>query len=141
MPAVEVIDLFCGIGGLSYGLSQAGLRVISGYDLDRTCAYAYEENIGAKFFFQDISKLEALDISKQYSAGSIRVLAGCAPCQPFSSYSFKNKEKDASKYDLLYEFGRIIKEVQPHIVTMENVPQIASFQKKNVLGDLHCTLP
>lgn len=134
-PPVEVVDLFCGIGGLSYGLKQAGLQVISGYDLDKTCSYAYEENIGAKFFFQDISKLEASNILEQYSFDSIRVLAGCAPCQPFSSYAFKNKEKDASKYDLLYEFGRLIKEVRPHIVTMENVPQIVSFRKKDVLGD------
>ncbi|MBF1308888.1 MAG: DNA cytosine methyltransferase, partial [Porphyromonadaceae bacterium] len=37
---VEVVDLFCGIGGLSYGLSLAGLDVVSGYDLDKTCAYA-----------------------------------------------------------------------------------------------------
>lgn len=52
---VEVVDLFCGIGGLSYGLSLAGLDVVSGYDLDKTCAYAYESNTGAKFFYQDIA--------------------------------------------------------------------------------------
>lgn len=132
---VEVVDLFCGIGGLSYGLSLAGLDVVSGYDLDKTCAYAYESNTGAKFFYQDIAKLEADEVLRQYSAEGIRILAGCAPCQPFSSYAFKNKEKDASKYDLLYEFGRIIKEVKPHIVTMENVPQIAAFREKDVLGD------
>ena len=133
--SVEVVDLFCGIGGLSYGLSLAGLNVISGYDLDKTCAYAYESNTGAKFFYQDISRLEANEVLSQYSVDGIRILAGCAPCQPFSSYAFKNKEKDASKYDLLYEFGRIIKGVKPHIVTMENVPQIAKFREKDVLGD------
>lgn len=65
----------------------------------------------------------------------MRILAGCAPCQPFSSYAFKNKEKDANKYDLLYEFGRLVSEVKPDIVTMENVPAIKAFKLKDVLGD------
>ena len=62
-------------------------------------------------------------------------MAGCAPCQPFSSYAYKNKNKDPNKYDLLYEFGRLVKEVQPDIVTMENVPAIESFKLKSVLTD------
>ena len=63
------------------------------------------------------------------------MLAGCAPCQPFSSYAFKNKKKDPNKYDLLYEFGRLVKAVHPDIVTMENVAQILSFKEKPVLSD------
>lgn len=70
-----------------------------------------------------------------YGKGSIRVLAGCAPCQPFSSYAFKNKKKDPNKYDLLYEFGRLVKAVHPDIVTMENVAQILSFKEKPVLSE------
>ena len=65
---------------------------------------------------------------------------GCAPCQPFSSYAFKNKNKDEKKYNLLYEFGRLVKDVQPDIVTMENVPAIASFKLQSVLGDFVKTL-
>lgn len=67
-------------------------------------------------------------------------MAGCAPCQPFSSYAFKNKNKDEKKYNLLYEFGRLVKDVQPDIVTMENVPAIASFKLQSVLGDFVKTL-
>ena len=75
------------------------------------------------------------EIRTAYGKGSIRVLAGCAPCQPFSSYAFKNKKKDPNKYDLLYEFGRLVKAVHPDIVTMENVAQILSFKEKPVLSD------
>ena len=140
LPKIEVVDLFCGIGGLSYGMKSAGFKILSGYDLDWTCRYAYENNNDAKFNYKDIRNVTGAEIQSQYSKKSIKVLAGCAPCQPFSSYAFKNKKKDPNKYDLLYEFGRLVKEVHPDIVTMENVPSIASFKLKSVLGDFVTTL-
>ena len=140
LPPIEVVDLFCGIGGLSYGMKTAGLKILAGYDLDRTCKYAYETNNNAVFYYQDIKTVSGNDILSHYSLNSIKVLAGCAPCQPFSSYAFKNKEKDKNKYDLLYEFGRLVKEVQPDIVTMENVPSIAAFKLKPVFHDFVNTL-
>ena len=135
IPDIEVVDLFCGIGGLSYGLKSVGLNILAGFDLDWTCQYGYEMNNEAKFIFKDIKEVTKEDILPLYSDNSIKVLAGCAPCQPFSSYAFKKKEKDPSKYDLLYEFGRLVEEVQPDIVTMENVMQILNFKKKPVLQD------
>lgn len=135
LPRIEVVDLFCGIGGLSYGMKTAGFHILAGFDLDSTCKYAYETNTGGEFIFKDIKAVTAEDIIPRYSKNAIRVLAGCAPCQPFSSYAFKNKKKDANKYDLLYEFGRLVREVRPDIVTMENVPAIRKFDLKPVLGD------
>ena len=135
LPRIEVVDLFCGIGGLSYGLKSRGFKILSGYDLDYTCQYAYEANNEAKFNYKDIRKVTGEEITAQYSKKAIKVLAGCAPCQPFSSYAFKNKEKDKGKYDLLYEFGRLVKAVHPDIVTMENVPSITTFHLKPVFGD------
>ena len=132
---IEVVDLFCGIGGLSFGMKCKGFNIKAGYDLDTSCQYAYETNNNAIFNFADIKKVSADDIKKYYSKDSIKVLAGCAPCQPFSSYSFKNKKKDPNKYDLLYEFGRLVQDVKPDIVTMENVTQIMSFKEKPVLSD------
>ena len=141
-PKVEVVDLFCGIGGLSYGMKSAGFDILAGYDLDWTCQYAYETNTGGKFFYKDVKSVTGNEIKKLYSKkkNTIKVLAGCAPCQPFSSYAFKNKNKDENKYNLLYEFGRLVKEVHPDIVTMENVPAIASFKLKSVLSDFVKTL-
>ena len=135
LPKIEVVDLFCGIGGLSYGMMSRGLKVLAGFDLDRTCEFAYKENIHAKFFYKDIKDVKGSDILSLYSKKSVRVLAGCAPCQPFSSYAFKNKNKDKNKYDLLYEFGRLVKEVNPDIVTMENVTSILTFKEKPVFPD------
>lgn len=133
----EVVDLFCGIGGLSYGLKCQGMKILAGFDLDYTCQYAYETNTGGKFYYRDVKTISGDEINKLYSQkkNTIKILAGCAPCQPFSSYAFKNKEKDSEKYDLLYEFGRLVREVQPDIVTMENVTQIINFKLKPVLQD------
>ena len=137
LPKIEVVDLFCGIGGLSYGMKSAGFDILAGYDLDWTCQYAYETNTGGKFFYKDVKSVTGDEIKSLYSKkkNAIRVLAGCAPCQPFSSYAHTNKNKDKDKYNLLYEFGRLVKEVQPDIVTMENVPAIAAFKLKSVLAD------
>ena len=45
---VKVVDIFCGIGGLTYGLNKSGLQVVAGYDIDPTCRYAYEANNDCK---------------------------------------------------------------------------------------------
>lgn len=140
LPRIEVVDLFCGIGGLSYGLKSKGFNILAGYDLDGTCKYAYEHNNGAVFSYRDIKSVTGEEVSSWYSPKSIKVLAGCAPCQPFSSYSHSKKDKDPNKYDLLYEFGRLVKDVNPDIVTMENVTQIINFKLKPVLQDFVHTL-
>lgn len=132
---IEVVDLFCGVGGLSYGLKTKGLQIKGGFDIDSSCRFAYEHNNDAKFFDTDIHKVTKKEIIALYSKKAIKVLAGCAPCQPFSSYSHTKKDKDPNKYDLLYEFGRLVKEVHPDLITMENVAQILNFKLKPVLQD------
>ena len=136
--SLEVVDLFCGIGGLSYGLKRMGFKIKAGFDFDGTCEYAYSKNNKADFIYKDIRDVSKEDVNQYYTQGSIRVLAGCAPCQPFSSYNNK-KQKDPDKFDLLYEFGRLVNEVQPDIITMENVSNIISFNLKPVFPDfLEC---
>lgn len=89
LPKIEVVDLFCGIGGLSYGMKSKGFIILAGFDLDATCKYAYETNNDAKFIYKDVKELTSVDIKPLYSKNAVKVLAGCAPCQPFSSYAFK----------------------------------------------------
>lgn len=125
---IKVIDLFCGAGGLTHGFELAGLNVVAGVDLEADCKYPYETNNKAKFIHKDISKVTKSEILSLYGDDSIKVLAGCAPCQPFSTYTqAKDKTKD-KKWPLLYEFSRLIRETSPQIVTMENVPDVTKHQ-------------
>lgn len=132
---VGVIDLFCGIGGLSHGMLKKGFNILAGYDIDNSCKYAFEKNNKSKFHCQDVTAITGEHLQSIFKNSKIKILAGCAPCQPFSSYAFKNKEKDSLKYNLLYQFGRLVEESVPDIVTMENVSQILSFKQKPVLTD------
>ncbi len=126
--AFEVVDLFCGVGGLTCGMEQAGFKVVAGFDNDKTCEYAYSHNNRTAFFCRDIRKVTGTEINKCYSKRAKKILVGCAPCQPFSSMSYKrfktvSRTMDV-KYDLLKEFERLVKEVHPIVVSMENVPEI-----------------
>ena len=124
---INAIDLFCGVGGLTYGVQQAGINVVAGYDIDDKSKFAYEYNNDAKFILKDIKEIEDDEILALYPKDTdIKILIGCAPCQPFSSYSHKyqNNENTLKKIDLLDYFGKQIELVQPDIVSMENVPQM-----------------
>jgi len=132
---VGVIDLFCGIGGLSHGFKTEGFDVIAGVDIDESCKYAFEENNNAIFISKSIEDVASNEIIELYSNKKIKVLVGCAPCQPFSSYTFKDKDKENEKWKLLYEFVRVIREVKPEIVSMENVAQLINFKKAPVFND------
>lgn len=121
------VDLFCGIGGLTYGVQKAGIDVVAGIDIDPTCQYAYETNNRAKFINKGIENVNAEEVASLYPENSIKVLMGCAPCQPFSNYSLryiKDGYKD-NKWKLLYYFIDIIEKIKPDIVFTENVPQLA----------------
>ncbi len=119
------IDLFCGAGGLTHGFILEGINVIAGIDLDDTCKFPFEKNNkGAKFISADISEIKVDYINQLFKLQSPRILAGCAPCQPFSTYSQKYKTSRSNQWKLLNEFGRLIKGVVPEIVTMENVPKL-----------------
>lgn len=126
---ISAIDLFCGIGGLSYGLKKAGISVLAGVDLDKTSEYAYTENIKTDFILKDIEEIKGEDLNKKYwnRKNQIKILAGCAPCQPFSTHSNKIKNrKQTKKWRLIKEFERLVLETQPEIVTMENVTNLAN---------------
>ncbi|MFZ6711607.1 DNA cytosine methyltransferase [Undibacterium sp. TC9W] len=122
---IEAIDLFCGAGGLSFGLKKSGLTVLAGIDFDASCKYPFEQNNKAKFIESDISLVESETLAKLFtSKANIRVLAGCAPCQPFSKYRQGEDTSVDKKWKLLYEFSRLISDISPEIVTMENVPEL-----------------
>lgn len=135
---LATVDLFCGIGGLSYGLKKSGINVVAGVDTDEKCKYAYEMNNDAKFINKSVTEISSEDLKKLYPSNSIKVLAGCAPCQTFSQHTVKNKDRQNDpRWGLLYSFGKLISQVQPEIVSMENVPQL---KKYKVFEDFKKTL-
>lgn len=122
---VSAIDLFCGVGGLTHGLVKGGIDVIAGFDVDPACRFSYEANNAAKFFEQDVATLQVSDVDRLFKKNTTRLLTGCAPCQPFSTYSRsgRNRHYD-SQWPLLLNFGRLVKSIRPELVAMENVPQL-----------------
>lgn len=127
-PNISAIDLFCGIGGLSYGLKKAGIKVKVGIDQDKSCEYAYTINNKADFIGDDISNIDGRILTNKYwKREKIKILVGCAPCQPFSTHSNKIKGKEQSgEWTLLNEFIRLVKETNPNIISMENVPNLSN---------------
>ena len=124
-PVVKVVDLFCGAGGLAFGLKAAGLHIAAGVDLDPTCKYPFEENCGGHFEKKSVADLTLNDLNGWFEGADVRVLAGCAPCQPFSSYSQSRKSPD-ERWTLLRSFLKIAVDLKPEIVTMENVSGLAA---------------
>jgi DNA (cytosine-5)-methyltransferase 1 len=123
---IKAIDLFCGVGGLTHGLQLAGINVVAGFDIEESCCYPYEINNKSKFILSDVAKITREEIDLLLEGADVKIIAGCAPCQPFSLYSQryrKDGHKD-DKWKLLYSFANIIKECLPDIVAMENVPQL-----------------
>lgn len=129
LPTVSAVDLFCGVGGLTHGLVRAGISVKAGIDLDPACKYPYESNNSAIFIERDVNEISADEIAPHLRSGDISLLAGCAPCQPFSTYGRgSNGKKRGSDWQLVSSFGRIVEEMQPDLVTMENVSQLAQHE-------------
>jgi DNA (cytosine-5)-methyltransferase 1 len=132
-PKPIAVDLYCGAGGLTRGLLDAGIDVRAGYDIDEECRHAYEHNNSpAVFHAKSVSDLTAREIGAHYEKGRARILVGCAPCVTFSTYTQgQNRSKDP-KWSLLRQFARLVQEVKPEIVSMENVPGL---QKTLVFRD------
>ena len=120
-PRIAAIDLFCGAGGLSLGLEHSGISVVAGVDLDANCKFPYEANIDAKFIHKSVTELTGAELEYLWPAGHLRLLAGCAPCQPFSKHRRGEDTSGEPEWSLLDEFGRLVLETGADLVTMENV--------------------
>lgn len=120
---IEAVDLFCGAGGLTKGLENAGINVSIGIDIDPVCAYPYEANNKAKFLLKSVEQIDGSTLFAKSKKG-YRLLAGCAPCQPFSKYRQGIESRSDKRWRLLHEFRRLIEETLPDFVTMENVPRL-----------------
>ena len=134
---IKCIDLFCGAGGLTRGFESVGLHVAAGFDFDPVCEHPYNQNNAATFVHKDITKVSAEELLGAFGETDVKILAGGAPCQPFSTYSQRYKTVGTARWRLLYKFAELIKGVNPEIVVMENV---ANVTKHIVFADFLSTL-
>ena len=118
-------DFFCGAGGLTRGLLDAGIRVVAGFDCDRRCQVTYEKNNpGVEFVLTDLRRLDPTEGHAYLPANADEdiLFAACAPCQPFSPQ--RKGSRDRRNATLLGAFGCLVERFQPSYVLVENVPGI-----------------
>lgn len=133
----EVVDMFCGIGGISNGFKRAGFDVRAGYDLDESCRYAFETNNDSRFLKRDVGNVSPEEIKARFSGKLPTVLVGCAPCQPFSTYK---KSQSDDRWELLNRFAEVAVEVDADYFTMENVAGVLDYQAGSVFQQFINTL-
>lgn len=121
---IKAVDLFCGAGGLTCGLKKAGIDVQAGVDLDPACEYAYRVNNKADFILRSVDQVTAEELSEYFKGADYSLLAGCAPCQPFSLYSRGKSDESDGRWHLLRSFQELATEMLPTFITMENVPRL-----------------
>lgn len=137
MSEYKAIDFFCGGGGMTNGLRQAGINVIAGVDFDSDAKETYEiNNIGSKFILADITELQENYFEKHFSVkknDDNLIMVGCSPCQYYSIINTTREKSEKSK-DLLLDFRKFINYYNPGYVIVENVPGIVT-NKNTVLHD------
>ena len=137
----EAIDIFSGCGGVSCGLTLAGFKVKAAVEIDQNAVDTYQSYapLGkVNVLHDDICKLSGKAILKAagIKVDDIYLFAGCPPCQNFSRQNPKNKNKTIEeRKKLLFEFLRVIEEVLPPFVMMENVPGIKTENNKVILDE------
>ena len=130
MKVPIAIDLFCGAGGLTEGLKQAGFKVIGAVEKESSVAKAYKLNHkDVHLWNQDIQRLSGQEVLNilNIKKGELDLLAGCPPCQGFSSMRTKNTSSCVfdARNDLVFEMLRLAKELMPKAILIENVPGLA----------------
>lgn len=120
---LEVVDVFCGAGGLSLGLRQGGLTIRAGLDAGAACIETYRRNLlGAQGTVADVRTLKRKDILRHVRHKDDLVLAGCPPCQLFSQLHRRKRRKPLG--DEFTAYLRLLWSVRPAYVVFENVPRI-----------------
>jgi DNA (cytosine-5)-methyltransferase 1 len=128
------IDLFSGCGGLTLGLKHAGFRVIGAIDNDPLAVETYQTNHKrVEIWSQDISRLSVSTVMRRLKLrrGQLDLLAGCPPCQGFSTMATLNRPvtDDDPRNDLVFEFVRFVRGLRPKAVMLENVPGLAKDER------------
>lgn len=130
MKKLTAIDLFCGCGGLTQGLRDAGFKVLGAVDNDEYALEAYRTNHRqVRIWSRDIRRVSATQVRRDLKlrTGQLALLAGCPPCQGFSTVRTLNgsRKVEDERNDLLFDFMRFVRVLRPRAVMLENVPGLA----------------
>lgn len=121
---LTAIDLFAGGGGLTVGLKNAGFKVAAAVELNEVAHATYKANHPeVEAYCEDIRTVSSADLLRD-AGGTIDLVAGCPPCQGFTSLTSKYRRDDA-RNALIEQMARIVEETKPRAVMMENVPGLA----------------
>jgi len=132
------VELFAGCGGFSTGALDAGCKVATGFDLDARSVEAFEYNHayrGSKGVRLDLSKASGDDILKLSGVDKVDLLLGGPPCQPFSIVG-KRKGMADDRGNLIFEFARLVDELEPTAFIFENVPNLGAIEDGLFLNQL-----
>jgi DNA (cytosine-5)-methyltransferase 1 len=129
MESLTSIDLFSGAGGLSYGLTSEGFKVVAAVECDPTSAKSYSLNHpNTTIVVDDIRKVTGRQLLNQtgIARGELDLLTGCPPCQAFSTLrTRRQKQLDDPNKSLILEILRLVRSIRPRAVIVENVPGLA----------------
>ncbi|MCL4456809.1 MAG: DNA cytosine methyltransferase [Nitrospirae bacterium] len=134
------IDVYAGCGGLSEGMRRAGFHVVAAIEKDEIAARCYKKNHSkTDLIIDDIRKVRISNIEKLLADRPLHLLAGCPPCQGFSSIRRLNRQKAIrdDRNGLILEYLRLIKKLKPLTIMMENVPGLINYYLfKDVIKEL-----
>src|SRR2546426_2094448 len=129
---LTAVDLFSGCGGLTTGLKKAGFQVLGAVELDPLAVHTYSKNHPEVYVWKvDIRRLAVAEFARKLHIreGKLDLLAGCPPCQAFSTLRTLNRGRrvrDPKQKDLLHELLRFVRILKPRAVMFENVPGLAN---------------
>ena len=130
MKKIDVVDLFCGVGGMSLGFANAGFNVISAYDNWDKAVKVYKKNFSHPVYLEDLSQF-----NDYYKLEDADIIIGGPPCQDFSSAGKRNEY--GVNANLTIKYADIITKISPHFFVMENVDRVeksqAFFQAEHML--------
>lgn len=124
------IDIFSGCGGLTEGMHQADFKTKIAFEIDEIASIAYRLNHPeTTVIINDIRRVSIAEIEKLLNGNTIHLLAGCPPCQGFSSIRRLNRVTPISdeRNNLIMEYVRLVKALKPYTIMMENVPGLVKY--------------
>lgn len=124
------IDLFSGCGGLTEGMHQAQFKTEIAFEIDEIASKAYKLNHpNTQIITKDIRKVSIREVKRKLNGKTVHLLAGCPPCQGFSSIRRLNRENpiEDERNSLIMEYVRMVKALKPYTIMMENVPGLIQY--------------